>query len=266
MLRPDWNKLPEVDARIDKSKNEFINTTFNSRYPNDYECYKQISRIFNIPIQNLAIGFGSDDIIGRCFQLYNLDILDDDQYEMSYVYKNIFKSMDKICHGVYFGNPSNKNPNITSKHELIELLNDNIDRIYVIDEVYAGFNEFKYSLRFNIENYPNLIIIDSCSKSLGLPGIRCGFSIACKKLTKQIQNIRPSHICTEETINTLKQVNIKSIKKFRKNIMKNKILFEQQYDHIDCIDVPYSIITSNISELEKIYKGRNLSNGIRING
>ena len=90
MTRPPLSD-DKIDDRLDLSRNEYYNDQYPSLYPNDYACYKEIERLFDINIKNLSIGFGADEIIGRCSKLFNLEIIDGEQYEMSYVYNRINK-------------------------------------------------------------------------------------------------------------------------------------------------------------------------------
>jgi len=262
MKRPELTQQIK-DTRLDLSRNEFYNPQYPSVYPDDYECYEQIERLFDIKKENLAIGFGADEIIGRCSKLFDMNILDFNQYEMSYVY-NEMNSNYNTQKALYFGNPSNKSVTVLDKSHLKNLISE-YNGIVIIDEVYASFNDYKYSLRYEIEDYPNLVIIDSTSKALGLPGIRCGFGIANTKLIEQIRSIRPVHICTAESIDVLRSINKKDIKKFQEGIMTGKLYLESIFDHAECPDVPYSLLY-NIGDLEHKIKGRWINNLYRVSG
>lgn len=76
---------------------------------------------------------------------------------------------------IFLANPNNPTANLTAREKIIELL-ELVDCLVVVDECYYEIaGETVVDL---IEEYPNLIVLRSLSKSFGLAGIRLGYSIA----------------------------------------------------------------------------------------
>jgi histidinol-phosphate aminotransferase len=78
---------------------------------------------------------------------------------------------------IFIANPNNPTANLVSREEIEKILKT-ANCIVVVDECYYEFcQETVIDL---IEQYPNLIILRSLSKSFGLAGIRLGYGIANK--------------------------------------------------------------------------------------
>lgn len=73
---------------------------------------------------------------------------------------------------IYLANPNNPS-GFTAKVDVIKLLENNPQAIVVIDEAYGDFADL--SVINEINNYPNLAVIRSFSKSYGMAGNRVGF-------------------------------------------------------------------------------------------
>jgi histidinol-phosphate aminotransferase len=76
---------------------------------------------------------------------------------------------------LFIANPNNPTANLIPRKTIIEIL-DSLDCIVVIDECYYEFCQ--ETVADLIEEYPNLIVLRSLSKSFGLAGIRLGYGIA----------------------------------------------------------------------------------------
>ena len=76
---------------------------------------------------------------------------------------------------LFIANPNNPTANLVSRNTILEILSC-LDCIIVVDECYYEFCQ--ETVADLIEQYPNLIILRSLSKSFGLAGIRLGYGIA----------------------------------------------------------------------------------------
>lgn len=60
--------------------------------------------------------------------------------------------------------------------------------LVVLDEAYMDF--WSESMLDEIENYNNVIILKTCSKAVGLAGIRLGFAVAGRKITTALRAVK----------------------------------------------------------------------------
>lgn len=87
---------------------------------------------------------------------------------------------------LYIDNPNNPTGQAYSASVLRGLLDvAKENRIYcIVDEAYGDYLEPENSAMTMVTEYDNLLVIRSCSKGLGLAGMRTGYVVADKELTK----------------------------------------------------------------------------------
>ena len=87
---------------------------------------------------------------------------------------------------IFLANPNNPTANLEPRENLIKIL-ASLDCIVVIDECYYEFcQETVVDL---VNDYPNLIVLRSLSKSFGLAGIRVGYAITNHKIADYLYRI-----------------------------------------------------------------------------
>lgn len=203
--------LPRVESIIDLSTNvpydKHINsiaasliTNINlSQYPNPYDSYCAISTFYKVPIDTLSIGYGATEIIERIFKTIDIPHLYIVQpaFEMVEVYCNIYNisytlttDINNIPNNsfVYVSNPNGNNGKIYDLTNLIAA-----SKFIIVDEVYADYCTKHSILR---KNFKNTIIIKSLSKSLGLAGLRFGFSVSSVVIARMLNKTRSNHVIT----------------------------------------------------------------------
>jgi histidinol-phosphate/aromatic aminotransferase/cobyric acid decarboxylase-like protein len=214
MQRPNWTQPSYRKGPIDLSLNVHYDSKLNAEirqylgqlqsfhdYPDQYQLYDSVSSYYNVPIDQLAIGYGATEMLERIFKSLEFDNVYcvEPSFQMIEVYANIFKKnyISITIKQLYELNPlkesilviANPNGNNGESHDIESV----IDRFkYVIsDEVYGDFYGNHSLLN---KPYFNTIVVKSFSKSLGLAGFRCGFSVAPKFITEQLQSIRSNFV------------------------------------------------------------------------
>lgn len=190
---------------------EVTNLAFN-RYPDPYakNAVKAFSEFYGLNEKNVTAGNGSDELISvitSCFLKSGNNVVTlspdfsmyafyGDLYELNnYIYDkadNFTVNIDDLiayCNNnkadmLIFSNPCNPSSLGLTKKEVIKLLN-NVSCLVVLDEAYMDF--WNESLLDKTEDYDNLIILKTCSKALGLAGIRFGFAIAGDTITNALK-------------------------------------------------------------------------------
>lgn len=214
MQRLDWTNRNIDRRKLDLSTNVHYDSILNqeirnilseystfNNYPYQVDLYDAISAHYDIPIERLAVGYGATEMLERIFKSLDFDI--------AYVVEPSFQMMEVYCHFynkqyipisaddldtlvplqnsiLAIANPNGNNGEI---HDISSF----IDKFkYVLsDEVYADFNSYFSLLKYQI---PNVLVVKSFSKSLGLAGFRCGFAVSSKAIIKQLQDIRSNFI------------------------------------------------------------------------
>ena len=94
---------------------------------------------------------------------------------------------------IFICSPNNPTGNIFTKNTIIEICKSFTDKsIIVLDETYIEFaNEKSFVSLLN--KIPNLIILRTLSKGFAAAGVRCGVTIAHKKISELIVKILPPY-------------------------------------------------------------------------
>ncbi|KAJ3214605.1 histidinol-phosphate transaminase [Clydaea vesicula] len=135
----------------------------------------------------------------------------------------------KVC---FFCNPGNPTGTLLRRSDIIEIL-QYFKGIVVVDEAYIDFSYDEnhpletQSFTNAISKYPNLIVLQTLSKSFGLAGIRFGVSVSAKEVAQLFNNTKaPYNISTLTHLTAKTALEEAGIKLMRSNL--NKILMERE--------------------------------------
>jgi histidinol-phosphate aminotransferase len=170
-----------------------------------------ISNYYNIPMNSIFVGNGSDEILAFIFQGFfnnKLPILFPD---ITYSFYPAYCSLYDIKYtripldeefnidfedylipngGIIFPNPNAPTGIPKNLVDIENLLKINQDSVVVIDEAYVDFGtESAVEL---VDQYKNLVITQSFSKSRSLAGMRLGYAFGDKDLIEALNRIKNS--------------------------------------------------------------------------
>lgn len=120
--------------------------------------------------------------------------------------------------------------------EDIEFYIQNFEGIVVVDEAYIEFSENKSSLEL-LDQYPNLIVLQTFSKAWGTAGARVGMAYASEEIIRLINTVKAPY-----NVNSLSQQlileTIDSEERLKENvnsILKERLWLKEQFKEVDCI-------------------------------
>ena len=166
---------------------------------------------YHVGKDQVFTGVGSDDVLAIAFMtFFNSDkpiFFPDITYSFYPVWADLFKVPYEtkplkedfsICPQDYY--PANggvifPNPNAPTSHYedlsvIREILDHNQDVIVIVDEAYIDFaGESALSL---LDDYENLLIVQTFSKSRSMAGMRIGFAMGSPKLIKYLNDAKYS--------------------------------------------------------------------------
>jgi len=90
---------------------------------------------------------------------------------------------------LWLGNPNNPDGVITSKNIIENILKCNTTSFFIIDEAYNELCVNSESVVGLLDNYSNLIITHSLTKSFAIPGIRLGYILASEEIISGLSEI-----------------------------------------------------------------------------
>lgn len=123
--------------------------------------------------------------------------------------------------------PNNPTGNAFSEDRLTRLV-ESFQGIVVIDEAYIDFSS-EESWAQKVAQYPNLVVLQTMSKSFGLAGIRLGMTFANEDIINYMMKVKAPYnvnkLTAQRAIRAFKkldtiQFNIEAIKKERKKLRK----------------------------------------------
>ena len=237
--------------------------TANNLYPDDKKVYEVISSYYKIEEKNIAIGLGSGEVLSRIINNLEIDSLhvieptfhgaerfcNNSKVEYIPILYKDFNKFDRAdlptMSNVYVANPNGNNGHCFSKED-IQYIIDNNDLV-ILDEAYIDYGGDSFIN--NIQN--NLIVLRTFSKSLGLPGLRCGFCVSTASNINKIKSTEMPYCSTSNTGLILEKF-IKEIPAVVKRMKEGKELIESICKH-KTSNGCYSLI---YKEHEEIFKDR----------
>jgi histidinol-phosphate aminotransferase len=89
---------------------------------------------------------------------------------------------------IWICSPNNPTGNSISRQD-IEMVLNNFDGLVVIDEAYINFSRQQSFLK-DLNDYPNLVVLQTMSKAWGLAGLRMGMAFASPEIIAYLNKIK----------------------------------------------------------------------------
>lgn len=157
---------------------------------------------------------------------------------------------------LFICNPNNPTGNQQAKGTIIQLI-ENFDGIVVVDEAYGDFAD--YSLIEKINQYPNLVIMQTFSKAWGLAGLRLGMTFANPEIIDYLTKLKMPY-----NVNSYTQKEaIKSLSSTKKDeevalILKEKKALKEALNQLEIVEKIFpsaaNFFLVRFKEAEKVYQ------------
>lgn len=161
--------------------------------------------------EQVFVGVGSDDVLAMAFQtFFNSEkpiFFPDVTYSFYDVWADLFripyetKALDETFSirkedyypangGVIFPNPNAPTGVLMPLDEIRDILDHNQDVIVIVDEAYIDFGGV--SARALLEEYENLLVVQTFSKSRSMAGMRIGYAMGSAELIRALNDVKYS--------------------------------------------------------------------------
>ena len=204
----------EAEVFLDANENPY-NQPFN-RYPDPLQRQLKaaIAQLKGVAPECIFLGNGSDeaiDLVYRCFARPGIDnvvaiaptygmykvcadindveyrpVMLDDHYQTSA--NRLLAACDDRTKVIWLCSPNNPTGNSIDRGEIAALL-QRFEGLVVVDEAYEDFAQ-QPSLRRELHNYPNLIVLNTFSKAWGCAAIRLGMAYARKEIIDVFNKVK----------------------------------------------------------------------------
>lgn len=172
---------------------------------------KTIAEYYGLSQDEIFIGNGSDEVLAFSFMTFfspkKTVFFADITYSFYKVYANLLNlnckliplkddfsiDVDEFCKdngGVIIPNPNAPTAKYIGLEKVKRILDSNPDSVVIIDEAYVDFGG-ESVVKF-IKDYPNLLVIQTFSKSRALAGLRVGFAMGNQELIEGLERIKNS--------------------------------------------------------------------------
>lgn len=194
-----------------------------SRYPDSLQAKikEKIARSVDVEPNRIFVGNGSDEAIDLLFRIFCRPQIDNvlicpptygmyevsaeindvkikrinltEDFELNFAaVANAFDAETKL---IFVCSPNNPTGNSPAREDVLKLAK-NFGGIVVVDEAYIHFSGEK-SLIGEIENHPNLVVLQTFSKAWGLAGLRVGLAFAGAKIIELFNRVKPPYNVSE---------------------------------------------------------------------
>lgn len=298
LLRPHILSLaPYTSARdeysgsigvfLDANENPYGSVTaqdFN-RYPDPYQhdLKQKLSLIKGVPADQIFLGNGSDEAIDLLFRAFcnpgkdnvillpptygmygvsasineveirNVSLTEDFQLQP----EKILAAKDQNTKILFICSPNNPSGNSMKMNDM-EYLLEHFDGLVVIDEAYVDFMEQK-SFATRLDEFPNLLVIQTFSKAWGLASLRLGMAFGSKALIKVLNKIKPPYNISGLTQDTVLQAmdDYPKVLDMIKDILEERALLEQALKRMPQIQKVYpsdaNFLLVKVPQADQIY-------------
>lgn len=190
-----------------------------NRYPDPQQrkLKQLLSEIKGTRIDNILLGNGSDEVLDLIYRAFcepgadnvitlpptygmykvlagvnaveNREVLLDGNFEPNV--EAILKAADQNSKLLFLCSPNNPTANGFGREAVTRLLAE-FPGLVVLDEAYVDFSA-QDSWLSELEQWPNLLVIQTLSKAYGLAGIRLGICYGSPKIIKILNKIKPPY-------------------------------------------------------------------------
>lgn len=242
-LKPYASARKEFEGKaevfLDANENSFGSPDGSAmnRYPDPLqtEIKRRLSESKSVAVNQIFVGNGSDEAIDLLFRIFcepgrDEAIICPPTYGMYKVAAEIndvrvvearltpdfeldvaaiFELISGRTNLVFICSPNNPSGNLMRRESIFEIA-ENFDGIVVVDEAYIHFAN-SASLLDKIEEFPNLVVLQTFSKAWGLAGLRVGLAFANPKVIDLFNRVKPPYNISQIAQNAvLKAFNNKS--------------------------------------------------------
>ena len=180
-------------------------------YPNPSakQLVDALAAYYQVSADQVFVGVGSDDVLAMAFMTFFNSkkpiLFPDITYSFYDVWADLFripykrKALDDTFHirkedyfeengGIIFPNLNAPTGVMESMELIVEILEKNKESVVIIDEAYVDFGG-KSALGL-VEQYENLLVVQTFSKSRSMAGLRIGFAIGSAKLIQYLNDAK----------------------------------------------------------------------------
>lgn len=252
----------KVGVFLDANENPYGSLTqepFN-RYPDPYQqdIKEKLATLKEVKPQQIFLGNGSDEAIDLLMRAFcnpgrdNIILLPPTygMYEVSAAINDIaikrvnltvdfqlkveeiLAAVDEFTKVIFICSPNNPSGNKMDRNAIREILSQ-FEGLVVVDEAYIDFSD-EPSFIHELDQYPNLLVMQTFSKAWGLANLRIGMAFASEQIIRILNLIKPpyniSGLTQQKVLESLEQAD--KIDDLVKNVLSERVFLEDELDKL----------------------------------
>ena len=263
--RDEFTDFEEDMVFLDANENPF--ETKVNRYPDPQQINlkTQLSTLKRVPIDQMLLGNGSDEVLDLIFRAFcepnrdniitvpptygmykvlantnaieNREVLLTNDFQLDV--DGILNAIDSNTKLIFICTPNNPTGNVIAENSIKKLLGK-FDGLVIIDEAYIDFAEAD-SWSTKLQEYSNLIVTQTLSKAYGMAGIRLGMCFASTEVISVLNKIKPPY-----------NVNVLTQQVALKRVIEDETV-QQEIKSLIAERQKLEVALKEVSFIEKIY-------------
>lgn len=284
--RDDYDSGILLDANENSFGAPFSDELELHRYPMPYqeELRVKLAAFRDVKVENVFVGVGSDEAIDLLFRIFcnpgtDRIIINPPTYGMYKVSADIndvvvdevlltdgfqlqtgeiLETVEPETKLIFICSPNNPTANSMQAEDVL-FLAKKFHGLVVVDEAYIDFSRHE-SLVGEIEKHPNLVVLQTMSKSFGLAGIRLGIAYANPEVIEYMMKVKAPYNVNKLTAEVASRAfsyledltrNIEKILEEREAVIKKLITFPQ-IEYVYPTDANFLLF--KIPEAKRVYE------------
>lgn len=299
LIRPNIRNLkPYRSARDDFEEGLLLDANENSlgspvrnelelhRYPTPThnKLRKKIAEWRQVDFENIFLGVGSDEAIDLIMRIFcepgqdsiittpptygmykvsaNINNLDVKEVLLTEKFQlqpeQILTETDDHTKLLFLCSPNNPTANAMKQTDLLKIISQ-FPGIVVVDEAYVDFSS-QESLAGLVQQYPNLVVLQTFSKSFGLAGIRLGIAISSPQIIDYMMKVKAPYNVNKLTAQTALDAfdNMELMNFNIEKIIEEKEYVAEQLQHAEQVEKVYpsdaNFLLFKVQGAEEIYR------------
>lgn len=220
----------ELGVFLDANESPYENGY--NRYPDPHQksLKARLSQIKGVEAKNIFVGNGSDEAIDLMFRVFCEPAQDNavaiapsyGMYKVSAAINNIemrevqlgedfslpvdtlLAACDEHTKLMFICSPNNPTGNSFPRKDILRLAEE-FEGMLIVDEAYIDFAEAE-SLKSEIEQYPNIVVLQTMSKAWAMAGLRLGLALADSRVVEIMSQVKYPYNINKAALQIVEQL------------------------------------------------------------
>ena len=225
----------ELGVFLDANESPYENGY--NRYPDPHQksLKTRLSEVKGVEAKNIFVGNGSDEAIDLMFRVFCEPAQDNavaiapsyGMYKVSAAINNVemrevqlgedfslpvdalLEACDQNTKLMFICSPNNPTGNSFPRKDILRLAEE-FEGMLIVDEAYIDFAEAE-SLKSEIEQYPNIVVLQTMSKAWAMAGLRLGLALADSRVVEIMSQVKYPYNINKAALQIVEQLLEESI-------------------------------------------------------